>query len=136
MKRLPKPNPQNRRGVTAVEFAMTLPVLFLFLFATYELGRANMMVHTAEAAAYEGARLGIIPGAQVAESVAATEAVLATAGIRNANVAVQIDSLDLVNPVVSVDVSFKYSDNSFIPPALMGNGTLTKTCVLSREDSN
>ena len=47
---------QHRHGVAAVEFALTVPFLFLFIFATYELGRANMIMHTTEAAAYEGAR--------------------------------------------------------------------------------
>ena len=53
----------GRRGATTVEFAMTAPVLFLFLFAAMEFSRYNMVSQTATNAAFEGARQCIVPGA-------------------------------------------------------------------------
>jgi len=44
--------PNRRCGVAAVEFALTAPILFLFLFAALELGRMNMIRQTANNAAY------------------------------------------------------------------------------------
>ena len=124
---------KQRRGVTAVEFALTVPVLFLFLFATYELARANMMQHTAEAACYEAARVAIVPGATNEEAVAAAESVLATAGIRNAQITVT-DTTTPASPVVRVNISFVFGDNMAIFPFFVGEGAgVDRTCELSRE---
>ena len=63
---------KRSQGAITVEVALCLPVLFAILFGSYELARANMMLHSTESAAYEGARVGIIPGAtpeSVRESV-------------------------------------------------------------------
>ena len=69
---------QPRLGATAVEFALTLPILFLLLFACYEMGRANMLAHATESAAYEAARVGIVPGVTPDEISNAAEYVLAS----------------------------------------------------------
>lgn len=120
---------KQRRGVTAVEFALTVPVLFLFLFATYELGRANMMKHTAEAAAYEAARLAIVPGSTDAEAIAAAESILATVGIRDAVVSISPDE-----NTVRANISFVFQDNMLIFPFFLGEGAgVDRTCQLSRE---
>lgn len=120
---------KQRRGVTAVEFALTVPVLFLFLFATYELGRANMMKHTAEAAAYEAARVAIVPGSTDAEAIAAAESILATVGIRDADVSISPDA-----NTVRANISFVFQDNMVIFPFFLGeNAGVDRTCQLSRE---
>jgi Flp pilus assembly protein TadG len=59
--------PQGRRGTAAVEFAMTAPLLFMMIYASVELGHANMVLNATEAACYEGARVGIVPGATADE---------------------------------------------------------------------
>ena len=45
----------ERRGATAVEFAITAPIFFIFLLASFEFGWMNVLRHSAENAAYEGA---------------------------------------------------------------------------------
>ena len=62
----------RRQGAAVIEMALTLPVLFLLLFACYEFGRANMIRHTAQGAAYEAARVAIVPGATRAEAAVRT----------------------------------------------------------------
>ena len=125
----------KRKGATAVEFALTLPVLMLMLFATYELTRVNMMLHTAEAAAYEGARLGIVPGATNAECEDAAQAMLATAGIKNAEVTINPSDLTSNSETVSITVSLSYHDNTLMFPVFMGrDARITKTCELVREN--
>jgi len=125
---------KQRQGVTAVEFALTVPILFLFLFGTYEMGRANMMLHTTEAAAYEGARTSIVPGATPEEAIAAARSVLATVGIRNADITITPTDLESASETVSVNISFLYKDNSTIFPFFLGEeATVDRTCQLSRE---
>ena len=125
---------KQRRGVTAVEFALTVPILFAFLFATYEFGRANMMRHTAEAACYEGCRVAIVPGATAAEAIAAAEAILGTAGITDAQVNVTPATLQPDSPTVSVNITMRFQDNMLIFPTFLGEGaSVDRTCELSRE---
>ena len=57
----------NRRGAAAVEFAMTAGLAFFFFFAALEFCRVSMMRHTVQNALYEGARIGIVPGATASD---------------------------------------------------------------------
>ncbi len=43
----------KRKGVVAVEFALTAPVLFLVFFAMIEFARFNMIRHGIDSAVYE-----------------------------------------------------------------------------------
>lgn len=124
---------QQRRGVTAVEMAMSLPVLFLFVFAAYELGRANMVMHTTEASAYEGCRIGILPDSTAADCEAAARNLLATAGVRNATVTVEPTDLTTDTETVSVTISVSYSDNTILAPLFMSGQPMIRTCEMTRE---
>ncbi|HYG97971.1 MAG TPA: TadE/TadG family type IV pilus assembly protein [Terriglobales bacterium] len=52
---------RHQRGGTLVEAAIVLPLLFMFLFAIIEFGRAFNMYQTMTNAAREGARFGVAP---------------------------------------------------------------------------
>ena len=80
----------GRKGVAAVEFAIVLPWLFLFLLGMWEVGRVIHIRHTLMAGAREAGR-------QVAAGMPADDAAdvvndfLANAGLRTANVVVSVD---------------------------------------------
>ena len=57
----------RRNGVATVEFALTASILFMFLFAALEFGRYNMILQTANNAAFDAARACIVPGAAVSD---------------------------------------------------------------------
>lgn len=126
----------QRKGAAAVEFAMTVPILILFLFATFELGRGNMMLNTTEAAAYEAARVGIIPGSTAAEAEESARQILVTAGVNNASVAITPNDLSVDSESVSVTVTVGYEENSILPPGFLGGASFVRTCVLNRESTN
>ena len=48
--------PRSRRGATAAEFALTLPLFILFLMSAFEFGWLNVQRHTSDDACYEAAR--------------------------------------------------------------------------------
>ena len=127
------PPKRNRRGALAVEFSIAAIVLFAFLFASIELGLANMMLHTAEAAAYEGARTAMLPGATVAESETAVRDILAIAQIRVADVQFVPNDLTQETDTVRVTVTFNFADNTTLVPRLMNTGPIIRECELSRE---
>lgn len=129
-----KKNISNRFGSTTVELALTLPIFFLLLFGFYELSRANLIIHTAEAAAYEGARIGIIPGATSAEVTDAVNAVLDTVAVNNAQVSVTPANLDTDSELVAVTVEINFGDNSSLIPQFIADSTrFERTCELIRE---
>ena len=122
-----------RRGATTVEFALTVPILFLLLFGGYELSRANMLMHTCEAAAYEGARVGIVPGSLAQDVENTTNRVLATVGVNNATVTINPANLETPSEIISVTVQFSFQDNSVLASNFMSNEPFVRTCELLRE---
>jgi Flp pilus assembly protein TadG len=123
----------ERRGATTVEMALTLPILFLLLFGGYELSRANMIMHTCEAAAYEGARVGIVPGATAAQAQTAAEGVLRTTGIKNATIEVNPSNLANASETIAVTIEVAFADNTLLAPLFVGDLRLVRTCELLRE---
>ena len=85
-----KTNSVKRRvGAVAVEFALILPLLLLCLFTFYELSRASMIRHTTESAAYEGARVGIVPGATAEQIEDQVAFILSSVGVEDFNVNIE-----------------------------------------------
>jgi Flp pilus assembly protein TadG len=122
-----------RQGAVAVEFALTSGLLFLIVFIAIEFMRVNSIVNSAENAAYEGARAGIVPGAVADDVTTAANAIVKAIGVRNATVSLQPTVINDHTPEVTVTVAVPLDDNSFIAPRFFLGDTLTKTCTLSRE---
>ncbi len=123
----------HRNGVAAVEFAMTAPLLFMLLYAALELGHANMAFNSIEAACYEGARVGIVPGAKAIECQQAAERLLGVARIRGASVTVTPASLTTTTPSVQVRISVPYASTAIIPATFTRFLTINRQCELVRE---
>lgn len=123
----------KRRGASAVEFALTAPVLFTLFFAAYEFSRANMIRHTVDIAAYEGARQGIIPGATAAEVAGRVNAVLAPVGMSGVIVNVTPDPITRASRQVTVNVEVPMTGNGWILPRFVGGLRLASVSTLARE---
>ena len=52
----------RRKGAIAVEFAVVMPVIFLFFFGLWEWSRVEMIRQVSETAVFEAARTGTLPG--------------------------------------------------------------------------
>ena len=125
---------KRRSGATSVEMAMTLPLLFLLLFGALELSHANMLLNSAEAAAYEGARRGIVPGANSEACIAATQRVLDVMKVRSSHITVNPSNLSTSQArTVTVTVDIPYSANSIIAPRFTGSLRIVRSCELNRE---
>lgn len=130
---LARQNRAARRGATLVEFAVTAPVLFLIFFASLEFSRANMLRHTAENAAYEGARAGIVPGSTAEKAETAANNVLAPVGVQNAVVTITPSTITPGDDEVRVDVSIPMNDNGYFMPLFFAGKNISVGCTLSRE---
>ena len=125
----------NRNGATLVEFALVLPIIITFFFATVELSRVLMLQHTADTAAYEAAREGIVPGATSGEVIVVADEMLDSAGIEQASVDVTPDQILEETALITVNVEIPVSDNSWIAPHFFFGGSVTSEVSLFCERS-
>lgn len=123
----------NRRGATAVEFAIVAPVFFMILFAMFEFSRLNVIRHTADNAAYEAARLAIVPGAEAADAIAEANRLLGAVGARGASVTVDPPNLGVDTRQVTVAVEVPMSQNAFVVSRFTGTTTLRSQSTLRTE---
>ena len=118
----------RERGAATVEFAVTLPLLFLMFFSALEFGRMQTIRHTVENAAYEGARQGVIPGATDQQIHTSANAVLDAIQTRNGEVTVSQST-----EVVSVTVRAPFRDQSWFSPLYFRNTDLVSTVTLTKD---
>jgi hypothetical protein len=123
----------RRRGSLAVEFAMTLPIVFSIFIASIEFSRLNMIRNSTDNAAYEGARRGILPGATAADIRTEVNNALSAVGIRGGRVVVVPAIITSSTPSVEVSVIVPLRENAWVSPLYSTNRTITKSCKLSRE---
>ena len=134
MKTLRHPSTRSRRnGVTTVEFALTVPIAFMLLFATIEFARVNMIRNTLVNAAYTGARRAMVPGSTAALAMEEAKKVLTICGIKDGVVTVTPSTLTPTTNDVSVTVTVPLNKNIWISPMFMKKNDYSRTCTLSRE---
>lgn len=125
----------QRRAAATVEFALVASILFMFVLAAIEFGRANMIRGTIGNAAYEGARVAIVPGATAADAKAAAQALIDTALIRSAAVTISPAVLSASTTDVTVTVSVDLNANGWLLLPVFTRGMqLTKSRTLAREE--
>ncbi|MCA9175268.1 MAG: pilus assembly protein [Planctomycetales bacterium] len=124
---------QRRRAAATVEFALVAPLLFLTFFAAVEFSRANMVRHTVDIAAYEGARQGIIPGATADDVRNRVNQIMAQLAIRNTTVTVTPATIDRNTDRVTVNVVTPMQGNGFITGLFMNSAQLSAESTLCRE---
>jgi Flp pilus assembly protein TadG len=124
----------NRRGATAVEFALTAPILFVLVLGAIEFSRANMLVHTTAIAATEAARASIIPGATAAECKTAGMAELQAVGVSDATLTLDPPEIldDTTQVTVNLSVPLNMKNGYLLPRIFMGKEVF-KSVTLQRE---
>ncbi len=121
---------RSRSGAIVVEFAMMLPVLFLFFGAAIEVCRVLLLQHTVDAAAYEGARAGMVPGATATEAAEAATRLLRTAKLRGEKVTVTPENLTEITPLITVRVEVPISENSWTSIFWFGSRSISSEVTL------
>lgn len=126
----------RRTGATAVEMGVSLPILFLFLFASIEFTRAHMIRHTVEMASYEAARIGTIPGATAAECEQRAKRMMQAVFSIDNTITVQPAVLDELANQVTVTTSTPYNSNAWGMSNFMSGKTLQASISKRRETSS
>lgn len=125
-------NKKSRRGAAAVEFALCAPILFLFTFTGIEFARINMIRNTIESAAYQGARSGVLPGAEAGDCQTVSEELLDIVGITGytVNVSPILPGSDNVTVTVQTPITILHG---YVTPRYYLGKTLTASVTLPRE---
>ena len=92
-----------------------------------------MMLHSTESAAYEGARVGIIPGATPESVRAAVGGVLNSVGVRKFDIAITPDVITNQTIDIEVLVTVPLRENLALPTFFIQDPTFQGTCTLQRE---
>jgi len=125
---------RRRRGATAVEFAITAPILFLFMFASFEFSRVIMLRNTIENAACEGARRGIVPGATALACEQAAQQLLDIVRVNNSTVDATPDPIMPNTEEVTVDVTVPLDvSNGYLLPRYFLGREIHATITLARQ---
>lgn len=133
-KRLRCPNKQ-RLGVSAVEFALVCPVVFVLFFGAFDFARWNMLRNSIDNAAYEGCRQGVVPGGTTEEIRAEVERILSAIGAKSAQLTITPETITGNTTEVTVTVEVPFNENGFVVTKFFPNRTLTSTCTLATEAS-
>lgn len=142
----------KRLGGAVVEFAIVVPLFFLFLFAAIEFGRLNMVRHMVDNAAYEAARNAMVPGASTQEAINEANRVLALTGITGAQThiaTVQLGEVEVVEEEgeeeivneqiddetiqVTVTITVPFAANAFLTPAFATDANIVSSSTLKTE---
>lgn len=106
--------PQHRHGVVVVELAIVLPLILLVFFGVIYVTQSIMLRDSAQHAAYEGARRGLVLNATAAECAADALQFLERINVRGATATVSPENISLSTPQVSVRVSIPLSENAWV----------------------
>ncbi len=152
-----KPLQQHRRGVTAVEVALTLPIFVVFLAALMEFNHCFMVSHMLKAAAKSGARYGSTEGGTAAQVQARVRQVVSaafpdskanvlvrdasifdTAGVNPAKINYStLPAIDLTTAesghLFIVQVTVPYNQVALLPPFWVKGRTVTGQAVMRHE---
>ncbi len=128
-----RPKRSDRRGTTAVEFALVAPLLFLFFFAAFEFVRVVMIRHTADNAVYEACRVGIIPGATAGEVSAEATRIMSTIGATNVTLSVSPGTITGDTEEVTVRIEVPLDQNSYVPNQFVAGRSIIRELTLRRE---
>jgi Flp pilus assembly protein TadG len=105
---------KREQGQNLVEFALVVPILLVLVIGLAELGRAWMTRNVLTGAAREAVRIGAVQGNQGA-ALARANAILSSAGIAGATVALADDNVAFGTCTVTVSYDFPVTIAGFVP---------------------
>lgn len=111
---LPSKRKEQRKGASAVEFALVFPLVLMFFTGLIAFSQAILLRDTAQHAAYEGARKGMTIDATNEEVVAETIEFLRVMRIKNPSVQVTPAIITSTTENVSVTIRIPFRDNAWI----------------------
>jgi Flp pilus assembly protein TadG len=117
----------NRKGVVAVELAVTAPVILLLFFGMWEACRLINIRETLAVASMEGARKGVVPGATATDATNAAKNICSLVGVNNPTIATTLTSA-----TATVTITVPLDQYAWVTPFFLKGKTLRSTTTLKR----
>jgi hypothetical protein len=123
----------TRKGATAVEFAICVPMLFVVALGCIEMTRYNLVKNVACQAAFEAARIGVKPGATAQEVIDEANSQMRYV-CRDCSVVVIPDVItsrtDRITVVIQVDIR----DQGWLTPQYFHDPILEAAITIRRDN--
>jgi Flp pilus assembly protein TadG len=114
MNRTPKQNPVGRTGATAVELAICFPIILVFFIGMVGVTQAFTLRDTAQHAAYEGARRGILLNSKASDCDDAVQEFVRRIRIRGAVTTVSPQTISNAVQEITVGVTIPMNENAWV----------------------
>lgn len=126
---------RRRRGAALIEFAVTLPLLVLILFATIEACSMVYLQQSLKIAAYEGVRVALVPGSQTSNVQRAVNQTLTERRIRGSSISITPTNYAEADPgqYVRVTATAPAQGNSLVGAWFFGGRTLSGSVEMMKE---
>lgn len=117
-----------------MEFAIAAPVMFLLVFAIFELSRMSLLYSMAQDAAYEACRYSMLEGGTPLEAQVRAAEVLDMVGAQNISVVIN-DGQPFTNTTQSIKtrVTVPMEDNAFLLRYFFVGKSITAEITLNME---
>ncbi len=117
----------DRSGAAVTELAITIPLIALVVMSTIETCSMLFLKQALRIAAYEGARVSLVPGAELVNVEAGCNEILAARKVKNATITVTPSNFNQqpYGTVVNVRVSADCASNSLFVPWIFTGRSIT-----------
>jgi hypothetical protein len=123
----------RRRGVSAVEFAVVLPLIVLLLVGSIEAARGLMVSHSLQEAAQAGCRVYSVEGTTQAQATALIDLAMSNAGVTGYSITYDPAAkaaVDTHMEPVEVTITVPFANVAWLPPSFLSGATLQGNCVM------
>lgn len=127
---------RHRNGVAAVEAAIAMPFFLLLLLATIDCCCCISLKQSLTVAAYEGARVAVVPGSTTTNIEAQVQQILDERNVENASISVSPSSFSglALGDLVTVTVTAQANANSPISMGLFSSTQPKAAVTMMIED--
>jgi Flp pilus assembly protein TadG len=129
-----------REGAHLVEFAVVIPVFFIFIFGLIEIGRGMMVNSLITNAARAGCRTGTLSGKTNSDVSAAVDELLSGQGVSGHTTTIKVNGSTSTNvssavaqDTIMVVVAVPAANTTWLPSVLYVKGTITGQFSLPHE---
>lgn len=125
---------RRRTGSATVECAFVLPVFVLLTLGTIEVCRAIYLRQAAKVAAYEAARVALVPGAELAHLELQSENILGNRGIEEHWLEIDHPLEQLVGgDLFTISVHVPFAENSVLSPCVLQETVVCESVTVMME---
>jgi hypothetical protein len=127
--------PPVRTGVAATELAVCMPVIVLIVLASMEACAMIFLQQSLSVAAYEGARVGLSPGAEAGDVTSQCQQILDDREVKGASIVVTPSSIPSAaeGTWIAVETKAPFAKNSLVGGWLFSGRTLTAVVQMMKE---